>query len=136
MVEKATALLPGSLTSSSSAKGKSAGKRNAKKTKTSTASKNKKTTSAEVKDVTPGVLRLRGQKAKYQISDITGRLAERSNVTLAVGWNVQPWVGALWWAPKTGAVPRTEGQIVSSEVFDFPALKGKKVEGQASASAQ
>jgi hypothetical protein len=82
------------------------------------------------------VLRLRGQKAKYQISDITGRLAERSNVTLSVGWNVQPWVGALWWAPATGAVPRTEGQIVSSEVFDFPALKGKKVEGQTSASAQ
>jgi hypothetical protein len=80
---------------------------------------------------------LRGQKAKYQISDITGRLAERQNVTLSVGWNVQPWVGALWWAPATGAVPRTEGQIVSSESFDFPALKGKKVEGQAGqASAQ
>lgn len=86
--------------------------------------------------MTPGVLRLRGQKAKYQISDITGRLAERENVTLSVGWNVQPWVGALWWAPGTGAVPRTEGQIVSSEAFVFPALKGKKVEGQTSASAQ
>ncbi|GLI75000.1 signal peptidase complex subunit [Penicillium ochrochloron] len=133
LVEKATALLPASLTSSSSSKGKTtAGKRNAKKTKTSTASKNKKV----AEPVTPGVLRLRGQKAKYQISDITGRLAERSNVTLSVGWNVQPWVGALWWAPATGAVPRTEGQIVSSEVFDFPALKGKKVEGQTSASAQ
>jgi len=75
------------------------------------------------------VLRLRGQKAKYQISDITGRLAERGNVTLSVGWNVQPWVGALMWAPN-GPVPRTEGTIVSSDAFDFPALKGKKVEGQ------
>lgn len=79
----------------------------------------------------PGVLRLRGQKAKYQINDITGLLAERQNVTLSVGWNVQPWVGALWWSPGSGAFPRTEGTVVKSEAFDFPALKGKKVEGQA-----
>ncbi|OOQ85627.1 putative microsomal signal peptidase subunit (gp23) [Penicillium brasilianum] len=132
--EKATALIPSSLTSSSS-KSSSGGKRATKrntKSKTS-AAKNKKA----AEPVTPGILRLRGQKAKYQISDITGRLAERQNVTLSVGWNVQPWVGALWWAPATGAVPRTEGQIVSSESFDFPALKGKKVEGQTGqASAQ
>jgi hypothetical protein len=121
--KKATALLQTALTSSSSSKGKTAGKRNAKRT---TTTKNKKA----VEVVAPGVLRLRGQKAKYQISDITGRLAERQNVTLSVGWNVQPWVGALWWAPGTGAVPRTEGQIVTSKAFDFPALKGKKVEGQ------
>jgi hypothetical protein len=110
--EKATALLPASVTGKRSKKAK--------------ASKKK-----EVKKEAPGVLRLRGQKAKYQIGDITGRLAERQNVTLSVGWNVQPWVGALWWAPATGAVPRTGGTIVSSEAFDFPALKGKKVEGQA-----
>ncbi|KAJ5318011.1 hypothetical protein PENANT_c004G00326 [Penicillium antarcticum] len=76
--------------------------------------------------VAPGVLRLRGQKGKYQISDITGILAERQNVTLHVGWNVQPWVGALWWAPATGAVPRTAGTIVPSAPFDFPELKGNK----------
>lgn len=78
----------------------------------------------------PGVLRLRGQKAKYQISDITGKLAGRGNVTLSVGWNVQPWVGALWWAPATGAVPRTGGSVVSSEAFEFPALKAKKAEAK------
>ncbi|KAJ5381412.1 Signal peptidase 22kDa subunit [Penicillium cataractarum] len=133
--EKATALIPSSITSaltkSSNAK-RAARTKTKTKTKTS-AAKNKKTAEPE----TPGVLRLRGQKGKYQISDITGRLAERSNVTLSVGWNVQPWVGALWWAPATGAVPRTEGQIVSSESFDFPTLKGKKVEGQTGqASAQ
>lgn len=86
----------------------------------------------EKAEAVPGVLRLRGQKAKYQISDITGRLAERQNVTLSVGWNVQPWVGALWWGPGTGAVPRTEGTVIRSATFDFPALKGKKVEGQES----
>lgn len=86
----------------------------------------------------PGVLRLRGQKGKYQIGDITGRLAERSNVTLSVGWNVQPWVGALWWSPRSGAIPRTSGTAGTSKPFDFPALKGSKkpegaaAEGQAS----
>ncbi|KAJ5134512.1 uncharacterized protein N7443_003866 [Penicillium atrosanguineum] len=115
--EKALSVLPASVT------GKS--KRTTKKAKPS-----KKNVKKKEEEAQPGVMRLRGQKAKYQINDITGRLAERGNVTLSVGWNVQPWVGALWWAPATGAVPRTEGTIVSSEAFDFPALKGKKVEGQ------
>jgi hypothetical protein len=103
-----------------------------KSTKKSAAAKNKKKTE---EPATPGVLRLRGQKGKYQISDITGKLAERQNVTLHVGWNVQPWVGALWWAPATGAVPRTAGTIVPSEAFDFPALKGTK-KAAAEAKAQ
>ncbi|OGE57125.1 hypothetical protein PENARI_c002G08325 [Penicillium arizonense] len=94
-----------------------------KSTSKTAAAKNKKKND---EPVTPGLLRLRGQKGKYQISDITGRLAERQNVTLHVGWNVQPWVGALWWAPNTGAVPRTAGTIISSEAFDFPELKGNK----------
>lgn len=77
-------------------------------------------------DEKPGVLRLRDQKQKYQIADITGKMAERTNVTLAVGWNVQPWVGALWWSPATGAVPRTGGDEGRTEPFEFPALKGSK----------
>ncbi|KAL4742103.1 signal peptidase subunit-domain-containing protein [Aspergillus similis] len=77
-------------------------------------------------DAVPGTLRLRNQKSKYQISDITGKMAERTNVTLSVGWNVQPWVGALWWAPGTGAVPRTDGSIGVSRAFNLPALKGSK----------
>ncbi|KAL4903406.1 hypothetical protein BDW74DRAFT_39899 [Aspergillus multicolor] len=88
-------------------------------------STNKKTSSKK-EVVTPGVIRLRDQKSKYQISDITGRMAERTNVTLSVGWNVQPWVGALWWAPGTGAVPRTEGSTGTSKAFDLPALRGSK----------
>lgn len=84
-------------------------------------SKNRKQTT---KNNRPGVLRLRNQKPKYQITDITGKMAERGNATLVVGWNVQPWVGALWWSPGTGAVPRTTGQAGRSKAFDFPALKG------------
>lgn len=45
----------------------------------------------------PGLLRLEGQRPKYQITDPSGRLAERSNVTLELNWNIQPWVGALTW---------------------------------------
>lgn len=119
MKEKATSLLPTSITGSTSA-----GKRAPKKRSTKPASGKQETA--------PGVLRLRGQKAKYQISDITGLLAERQNVTLSVGWNVQPWVGALWWSPASGGVPRTEGTVIRSAAFDFPPLKGKKVEGQES----
>ncbi|CAG7923139.1 unnamed protein product [Penicillium olsonii] len=114
--DQVTALLPESLSSSSASAARRNKKRNAKPSK---ATKKKEA-------VAPGVLRLRGQKGKYQISDITGRLAERQNVTLHVGWNVQPWVGALFWAPRTGAIPRTAGTIVSSEPFDFPELKGNK----------
>lgn len=78
-------------------------------------------------------LRLRNQKPKYPITDISGRLAERENVTLVVGWNVQPWVGALWWSddglqsgpvPKSRSIPRTAGKVGRSRVFNFPALKG------------
>lgn len=72
------------------------------------------------------MLHLRNQRPKYQISDITGKMAERSNVTLTVGWNVQPWVGALWWGPGSGAVPHTEGVIDRSKPVDFPELKGSK----------
>ena len=108
-----------------------AGKR--KSSSSSKLNKNKKKEAAA-----PGVLRLRGQRGKYQIGDITGRLAERSNVTLSVGWNVQPWVGLLWWSPRSGAIPRTSGTAGTSNPFDFPALKGSKrpegaaAEGQAS----
>lgn len=124
--EKATSLLPASLTSS-----RAVGKRSpAKKRSAKSAAASKKEKAKTEAEAAPGVLRLRGQKAKYQISDITGRLAERQNVTLSVGWNVQPWVGALWWGPGTGTVPRTEGTVIRSAAFDFPPLKGKKVEGQ------
>ncbi|CAG7964059.1 unnamed protein product [Penicillium nalgiovense] len=117
--DKVIALLPASISSDAVAAAKRNAKRHAK-------SKPAKSTKSKKEALAPGVLRLRGQKGKYQISDITGRLAERQNVTLHVGWNVQPWVGALMWAPGTGAVPRTGGSIVSSEPFDFPEVKDTK----------
>lgn len=78
------------------------------------------------KDQAPGILRLRNQRPKYQIGDVSGKMAERPGVSLAVGWNVQPWVGALWWSPGSGTVPHTQGTVAGSAVTDFPPLKGSK----------
>lgn len=73
-----------------------------------------------------GIIKLRNVKPKYQISDISGKLAERSNVTLEVEWNVQPWVGALTWTTRRARLGRwSEVKGGKSEPFRFPALKGK-----------
>ena len=78
----------------------------------------------------PGVISLQNVKPKYQITDISGRLAERTNVTLEVGWNVQPWVGALTWTmPEGSSLGRWVGvKDGRSKPFDMPPLKGKKAE--------
>lgn len=52
------------------------------------------TTSAKAK------LNLKNQKPKYRVNDITGKIAERTNVTLTFHWNVQPHVGALTWGTR------------------------------------
>ena len=51
-------------------------------------------------------------------------------MTLEVGWNVQPWVGALTWTRREGeGFGRWAGvRGGRSKAFDLPALKGKKVE--------
>ncbi|KAI9822479.1 MAG: hypothetical protein M1827_000198 [Pycnora praestabilis] len=79
-----------------------------------------------------GLITLRNQKPKYQITDISGKLAERGNVTLEVGWNVQPWVGALTWTTwRSWGMWAGLGEGGRSEIFGMPALKGKKTEGGA-----
>ncbi|KAJ4993399.1 signal peptidase subunit [Stagonosporopsis vannaccii] len=74
-----------------------------------------------------GELHLKQQRPKYQITDITGKLQNRGNVTLELGWNVQPWVGALTWTNwrTVGVWKGLEGGRSAS--FDFPEL-GKKVD--------
>ena len=73
------------------------------------------------------MIHLRNSKPKYQITDISGILSERSNVTLEVGWNVQPWVGALTWTFGEGKFfGRWKGvKGGKSKVFEMPPLKGK-----------
>ncbi|KAK0885118.1 Signal peptidase complex subunit [Friedmanniomyces endolithicus] len=74
----------------------------------------------------PGILKLASQKPKYQINDVSGRIAERANATLTLHWNVQPWVGALVWDSR-GTLGRWQGLSGGMAGFDFPALKGTEV---------
>lgn len=88
-------------------------------------------------DPKPGIIRLKNTKPKYQITDISGILAERTNVTLEIGWNVQPWVGALTWTLGEGQVlGRWKGiEGAKSKAFDMPPLKKKNVGAEAVVSS-
>ena len=94
--------------------------------------KRKSSTSNNTKElVKPGVLALKNQKPKYQITDPSGIMSERSNATLLVGWNVQPRVGALVWdqsllGNRIGAWDA--GKAGRSAAFEFPPLKSSKTE--------
>lgn len=103
------------------------------KLKASSSSKSKKgSTTTNTKDIVkPGLLSLKNQKPKYQITDPSGILSEKSNATLQVRWNVQPWVGALVWdggmlGNRVG--PWEAGKVGRSEMFDFPPLKGSRTD--------
>ena len=96
----------------------------------SKSSKTKKssTTSKAAKAVAgPGIVRLKNNKPKYQITDISGTLASQTNVTLELGWNIQPWVGPLIWTiPDGHNFWRWQGISGGrSKAFDLPSLKGK-----------
>lgn len=80
-------------------------------------------------DPEPGIVRLKNTKPKYQITDISGILSERTNVTLEIGWNVQPWVGALTWTLGEGqALGMWKGvDGGKSKAFDMPPLKKKSI---------
>ncbi|KAF2727153.1 signal peptidase 22 kDa subunit [Polyplosphaeria fusca] len=73
-----------------------------------------------------GELHLSDSNPKYRITDISGKLQNRTDVRLELGWNVQPWVGALTWANKNkyGVWEALEGG--ESDKFDFPSIGGKK----------
>ena len=92
--------------------------------------------------VKPGLLVLKNQKPKYQITDPSGVISSRPNATLTLSWNVQPWVGALLWdrgmledkrGPDAAAgswnlaflkYQWRNGRLPRSRTFDFPPLKG------------
>ncbi len=78
-----------------------------------------------------GILSLPKQRPKYQITDVTGKVAERANCTLELGWNVQPWVGVLTWRnwDTIGVWKGLEGG--RTPAFDFPSLHGKQKTGNA-----
>ncbi|RMJ03698.1 hypothetical protein BHE90_008614 [Fusarium euwallaceae] len=91
--------------------------------------------SAEGKSIDPsrGILKLRNQKPKYQITHPSGKVAEKDNVELKVHYNVQPWVGLLTWdqGQDIGLWKKLAGGV--SERFQLPALKTKKKDAKKSA---
>lgn len=72
-----------------------------------------------------GELHLANQRPKYQITDISGKLGNRTDVILELGWNVQPWVGALTWTNwrAYGAWKGLQGG--RSDAFDLPDVGAK-----------
>ena len=70
---------------------------------------------------------MENQRPKYQITDISGKLQNRTDVVLELGWNVQPWVGALVWDNRrdVGVWKGLKGG--ESGEFDFPEIGAKKV---------
>ncbi|KAI9760655.1 MAG: hypothetical protein M4579_001519 [Chaenotheca gracillima] len=109
-----------------------------------TPSQKKKTTTKQPKasskkgSAAPGVIHLANQRAKYQITDVSGKIANVGNATLELGWNVQPWVGALLWTgsgtaethPSAGWV-ESIAQASLRAASRWEGLKGGKVEGWA-----
>jgi len=76
-------------------------------------------------DPSRGILKLKNQKPKYQITSPKSKLAETENVELHVHYNVQPWVGVLTWTPQMdlGNWKMMMGGV--SKAFNLPGLKKK-----------
>jgi len=83
--------------------------------------------SAKGKSIDPsrGKLELKNQKAKYQITAPTSKVANTNDVVLKLHYNVQPWVGVLTWTPQIefGRWKKVKGGV--SKLFNFPAVKVK-----------
>lgn len=75
-----------------------------------------------------GEIHLRNQRPKYQITDVSGKLQNRTDVVLELGWNVQPWVGALTWInwQDIGNWKGLKGG--KSATFMFPETKRKEAD--------
>lgn len=87
--------------------------------------KTRKTMKAYPDGGSPGIVKLSNSKPKYQITDVTGKIAERTNATLSLHWNIQPWVGALVWTNRN-TYGRWNGLKGGLDKFDFPALKSSE----------
>ncbi|GIZ47546.1 hypothetical protein CKM354_001063400 [Cercospora kikuchii] len=74
----------------------------------------------------PGIIKLENQKPKYQITDVTGKIADKQFATLTLHWNVQPYVGALTWT-NWNTFGRWRGLLGGmSDPFNFPSIKASE----------
>ena len=73
-----------------------------------------------------GVLKIKNQKPKYQITHPSSKIASQEDVTLKLHYNVQPSVGLLTWNQDNdyGLWKKLAGGV--SRMFQLPAIKVKK----------
>ncbi|KAL1836646.1 hypothetical protein VTJ49DRAFT_4821 [Mycothermus thermophilus] len=84
--------------------------------------------SAKGKSIDPsrGILSLKNQRPKYQITHPSGKIAEREDVVLRLHYNVQPWVGLLTWNRDADIGRWKTLRDNVSKKFSFPAVKKKE----------
>lgn len=72
-----------------------------------------------------GLLQLKNQKPKYQITHPSGKIGEAEDVTLKLHYNVQPWFGPLTWDTEKdyGYWKALSGGF--SKKFTLPGVKKK-----------
>lgn len=73
-----------------------------------------------------GIINLKDQKPKYQITSPSGKVAETEDVVLKVHYNVQPWVGVLTWTPQIEFFRWKNIKGGLSKTFNLPAIKKKE----------
>lgn len=73
-----------------------------------------------------GILKLKNQKPKYQITHPSGKIASTNDVVLKLNYNVQPWVGLLTWNmdKQIGIWDPVKGG--ASDKIALPAIKEAK----------
>ncbi|KAF3021537.1 hypothetical protein E8E14_012671 [Neopestalotiopsis sp. 37M] len=91
-----------------------------------TLKKLRKSAAGKPVDKSRGLLQLKNQKPKYQITHPSGKIAETDDVVLKVHYNVQPWVGFLTWnqGQDYGLWKAVSGGL--SKAFSLPAIKKKE----------
>ncbi|KAF4120478.1 Signal peptidase subunit [Geosmithia morbida] len=83
--------------------------------------------SAEGRSIAPerGLLHLKNQKPKYQITHPSGKIGDVKDVVLKLHYNVQPWFGFLSWNSEAdyGRWKAFDGGV--SQAFNLPPVKVK-----------
>ncbi|KAI0598026.1 signal peptidase subunit-domain-containing protein [Biscogniauxia sp. FL1348] len=87
-------------------------------------------TAGRVIDPGRGRFQLHNHKPKYQITHPSGRIAETTDVTLRLHYNVQPWVGALTWDQGSDLGLWKRLADGASAAFSLPPVKRKDGESK------
>ncbi|KAI1853780.1 hypothetical protein JX265_003886 [Neoarthrinium moseri] len=90
-----------------------------------TLKKLRRSAAGKATDPSRGLLSLKNQRPKYQITHPTGRIAKSADVALRLHYNVQPWVGLLTWdqGRDYGLWQAMKGGL--TKAFSLPAVKAK-----------